>query len=86
MTESTGFPAGTRSIIFLGTVRLSIKTLVSLVPFTTKSFPSLSNFSMDSFLDDNPMAEKPFSATFKIKFLPITPNPTNPKSYFIANF
>ena len=71
---------------FLGTVRLSIKTLVSVVPFTTKSFPSFSNFSMDSFLDDSPMAEKPFSATFKIKFLPITPSPTNPKSYFIAIF
>ena len=80
ITLSTGFPAGTNSIIFLGFFKRLIKSSSEEVPETTKSLPSFSNISIESCLEDSPIDEYPFDATFRIKFLPITPKPTKPKS------
>ena len=46
----------------------------------------LFNRLIASSFDDRPIAEKPFEATFRIKFLPITPSPTNPKSNISLKF
>ena len=85
ITISTTLPAGTNNMIFLGLARAFTNTFASVEAFTFWVSPpsaiSALTFSESKSL---PKAEKPLSATFKIKLRPMTPKPTNPKSYFFS--